>query len=179
MVLPSQHCGGRGRPVSVTTRSAWSTWWVPGQPGQHWNTLTKSKHREKPGMVATLFVFNHIQCVTPHLQGLLFHLEILSFRLKSFTQHPHSTNLLAIISQFVYYLGRKECLPPFWRTFSVEHRALLLPFAFCLLQMSSLPSSRPQSWPQDSFTLFIMCGRGRDGNRNRHYSEVTLHFSCL
>lgn len=56
-------------------------------------------------MVATLFVFNHSQCVTLHLLGLLFHLEILSFRLKSFTQHPHSTNLLAIISQFVYYLA--------------------------------------------------------------------------
>ena len=35
-----QHSGGRGREISVSSRPAWSTNWVPGQTGLHRETLS-------------------------------------------------------------------------------------------------------------------------------------------
>lgn len=67
----------------------------------------------------------------------------------------------------------EKYLPHFQRTFSVEHRALVLPFSFHL-EMSSLQSSGPQS-----FTLSIRCVRGQDRNRDGNHREVSLNFSCL
>jgi len=41
--LKSRHSGGRGRRISVSLRSAWSTDQVSGQPGLHRETLSQKK----------------------------------------------------------------------------------------------------------------------------------------
>jgi hypothetical protein len=48
--LESQHLGGRGSRISVSSRPAWSTEQVPGQPGIHTGTLfqiTKKQFKKK------------------------------------------------------------------------------------------------------------------------------------
>jgi hypothetical protein len=47
VVYSINHSGGRGRWISVSLRSAWSTKQVPGQPGLHRETLSWKTKKKK------------------------------------------------------------------------------------------------------------------------------------
>ena len=58
--------GGRGRRISVSSRPAWSTKWVPGQPGLHRQTLSQKTKSETNNWGLMIVLTSHKLKLEPY-----------------------------------------------------------------------------------------------------------------